>query len=440
MAGAVTYPRTVGREENKRIARQLIKELNKLDRLLDAAGSIEAILALVHRIGWNNLPPDLKRRALNALHGYRSKISKHLAEQSTQYQDWQAQLAELDKNDVQNSPNQAQYEYLIQSINDYREFTQHVAAFYPAVQLATLRAQDVLSPAPYHEQLNATPYYDFKALDQIEGEKSYEQYYQEANGEILCQQYLHKAAPLGQVSIPDVVDNLSRLNANTQEEIIAGLEQGRVHFLQGEFPELADFNLCIEVLNQSKIAIGTYKELGLNRHSDFKQAQYQREHMPPYSCFYKDNRDTDTYQSRRDQPINEHCGVYSEDKALCFFVHDGQTKGTEHRMVSDGAKAFAQSLHDRGEHATTRQWLDAAVEWNTKMLMHRLKYDKDHQKHSARDLAAQAKKTAIALRNVTQAHMLALGVDMDTKLANSIVPNGGVYQVTNNRKKAANSD
>lgn len=430
MAGAVTYPRTVGREENKRLARRLIGELK---RLIDVAGSIESIIALINRIGWNNLPPVLKRRALNAIHGYRSKISQHLVAQSALCQQWHAELE-------QELLDEQRQQFLMQSIDEYRAFTQQVEVFFPTVQLATLRAQDVLSPAPYHEQLNATPYYDFQTLARTEGEKSHENYYQDANGEILCQQYLHKAAPLDQVSIPDVVDNLSRLNANTQEQIIAGLEQGRVHFLQGEFPELADFNLCIEVLNQSKIAIGTYKELGLTKHSDFKQAQFQREHMPPYSCFYKDDRDTDGHQHRSHRPINENCGNYSEDKALCFFVHDGQTKGTEHRMLTDGAKAFAQSLHDKGQHATTREWLDAAVKWNTKMLMHRLKYDKNHQQHSAKQLAAQAKKTAIALRNVTQAHMLALGVDMDAKLANSIVPNGGVYQATNNSKKAVNDE
>lgn len=66
MTSIITYPRTDGEQRAERDIFQLERWINELLGSLSAE-SIGSLLALVERIGWNNLPPHLKARLLQLL-------------------------------------------------------------------------------------------------------------------------------------------------------------------------------------------------------------------------------------------------------------------------------------------------------------------------------------------------------------------------------------
>ncbi|MEI8618358.1 hypothetical protein P4S63_18265 [Pseudoalteromonas sp. B193] len=63
-------------------------------------------------------------------------------------------------------------------------------------------------------------------------------------------------------------------------------------------------------------------------------------------------------KKRSNVPIGKDFGNYNEADAITYFVFDDQSKGTEHRYLTDVEKDYAKSLDKEGEYATVNEWLD----------------------------------------------------------------------------------
>jgi hypothetical protein len=73
-------------------------------------------------------------------------------------------------------------------------------------------------------------------------------------------------------------------------------------------------------------------------------------------------------ESRANVPIGKEFGNYNEGDAITCFVFDDQSKGTEHRYLTDVEKDYAKSCHDKGEYATVNEWLDHMEQETAKSL------------------------------------------------------------------------
>jgi hypothetical protein len=78
-------------------------------------------------------------------------------------------------------------------------------------------------------------------------------------------------------------------------------------------------------------------------------ANYQAEHIVPTSAFHRTGRSGDRIPG---------CRGYSTPAALTWMVHDGQSHGTEHRLLTDPMREFSQANSLAGRQGTLNEWLD----------------------------------------------------------------------------------
>ena len=410
MGGASSYPRTTGRPENRKQAQELVKRLQELLGQGDLEGAhIDDIVRLANCIDWSLLPDSLRRQLLAFLHEFRFRHRQRLTARR--------RAKERDESKRQ------QLSTFIESVLEDNERLHKLEL---AAQVATVLSCGLKDTRPYHEKLNGSGYYDFKEYTKTTGER----YYLDPQGVFIVDRYLDKAVPpcvnpadryasdKERQALEEVVDNLANLPAATRQAIEWGWLNGDVFDSGGNFSDLKDINVCINLLDEQGVALGSYSDLGGSAYKEMREAGYQREHIPPISAFYDVDK---LHDQRRDQvPLREGLGDYSHDNALCFMIFDGQTQGLEHRIATDGAKAFARELG--GAEATLRDWLDKSVEWNTKIIESRMMREEMPPLTSAcrSALRQQALKTAYALRNVVAAHFVGVGANLDTPLGNRI--------------------
>ena len=168
------------------------------------------------------------------------------------------------------------------------------------------------------------------------------------------------------------------------------------------------------------IEVGPYKEL-----QKITKPGYQREHFIPHSCFMV--RSVANGESRANVPIGVAFGAYNEGDAITYFVFDDQSKGTEHRYLTDVEKAYAKSLNDAGEYATVNQWLDHMEhETATSLCMDTI--ERSPGVYEARVPEDEAKLVAKAIRIDTENYLDSAGVDKNAPLSNLVgggdVPGG----------------
>jgi hypothetical protein len=75
----------------------------------------------------------------------------------------------------------------------------------------------------------------------------------------------------------------------------------------------------------------------------------QREHLIPNSCF--------TADKGRTGPSVEGAESYKEGNALCYWVHDGQKAGFEHKYLTDHERSFCKGLQAQHAEADLGMWL-----------------------------------------------------------------------------------
>ncbi|GAB57286.1 hypothetical protein [Rheinheimera nanhaiensis] len=168
------------------------------------------------------------------------------------------------------------------------------------------------------------------------------------------------------------------------------------------------------------IEVGPYKEL-----QKITKPGYQREHFIPHSCFMV--RSVASGESRANVPIGAAFGSYNEGDAITYFVFDDQSKGTEHRYLTDIEKNYAKSLNDAGEYATVNQWLDHMEhETATSLCMDTI--ERSPGVYEARVPDDEAKLVAKAIRIDTESYLDSAGVNKNAPLSNLVgggdVPGG----------------
>ena len=160
------------------------------------------------------------------------------------------------------------------------------------------------------------------------------------------------------------------------------------------------------------IEVGPYKEL-----QKITKTGYQREHFIPHSCFMV--RSVASSESRANVPIGAAFGTYNEGDAITYFVFDDQSKGTEHRYLTDVEKAYAKSLSEAGEYATVKQWLDhMEKETATSLCMETI--ERSPGVYEARVPEDEAKLVAKAIRIDTENYLDSAGVDKNAPLSNLV--------------------
>jgi hypothetical protein len=92
-------------------------------------------------------------------------------------------------------------------------------------------------------------------------------------------------------------------------------------------------------------------EIEFGSHADMKgtMSGYQAEHIVPTSTFH---------EMGRSGPRVPGASGYSTPNALTWMVHDGQSAGTEHRLLTDPMREFSQANDLANRQGTLDQWLD----------------------------------------------------------------------------------
>jgi hypothetical protein len=126
---------------------------------------------------------------------------------------------------------------------------------------------------------------------------------------------------------------------------------------------------------------------------------WQAEHPIPNSCFINGKG--------RTGPTVPHAGKYAEGKALCFWVEDDQSQGTEHKFITDFERDISCFCLKRGEYPLVEQWFQY-MEYGWKEMILGFRKYKGPQGNTQSDTdnlrEAFAAKAAQALRVKLQSH------------------------------------
>lgn len=162
------------------------------------------------------------------------------------------------------------------------------------------------------------------------------------------------------------------------------------------------------------VVVGPYKQL-----QKISKPGFQREHFLPHSNFMERSRNAKSGESRSDVPIRSEFGDYTEGDAFTYFVYDDQSKGTEHRYITDVEKQYAQSLNKKGEFATVTQWLDHMESATAKMFSD-INVEISEGVTGARIPADDAADVAKAIRIEYENQLDILRVDKSAKMSNLV--------------------
>jgi hypothetical protein len=144
----------------------------------------------------------------------------------------------------------------------------------------------------------------------------------------------------------------------------------------------------------------------------------QAEHFVPNSCFI--------VGTGRSGTVIRGAGLYSEGKALTYWVGDDQMAGTEHKYLTDCERAFCNECEQKSQFPTLGQWLAFMQHATTQSILLHRDYAHDLTALSAADAdnvrLAAASKAAYAIRYRMQAHFeKTLKSDLSAHLGNGIV-------------------
>lgn len=138
------------------------------------------------------------------------------------------------------------------------------------------------------------------------------------------------------------------------------------------------------------IEFGSYKDEKFREkwrqtsNAEGNKGNWQAEHVPPCSNFHVSGRHGTNIPG---------CSNYSTDHALTWMVHDGQTVGEEHRILTEQMRNFSQANESAvpPKHATLKEWMDE-YEKAAKKALAESKDRKVDSKYNREALAARAAK------------------------------------------------
>ena len=181
--------------------------------------------------------------------------------------------------------------------------------------------------------------------------------------------------------------------------------------------DLTDESVRKALYEKHGVVVGPYKKLqGITKEG------YQREHFIPHSCFME--RSKYAKEKRSNVPIGKDFGNYNEADAITYFVFDDQSKGTEHRYLTDVEKDYAKSLDKKGEYATVNEWLDH-MESETAKSLSMETIERAPGVYEARIPEEEAALVAKVIRIDAENYLDNAGVNKDAKMSN-LVGGGGV--------------
>ncbi|WP_028865915.1 hypothetical protein [Psychromonas aquimarina] len=160
------------------------------------------------------------------------------------------------------------------------------------------------------------------------------------------------------------------------------------------------------------LVVGPYKEL-----QKISKPGYQREHVVPHSNFM--SRSKLPNEARANVPIAKEFGTYNEADAITYFVFDDQSKGTEHRYLTDVEKNYAKSLHAQGKFASANEWLDH-MEGETAQSLSMDTIERSPGVYEARIPKEEAQVVAKAIRIDTENYLDQAGVNKDAPMSNLV--------------------
>jgi hypothetical protein len=137
-----------------------------------------------------------------------------------------------------------------------------------------------------------------------------------------------------------------------------------------------------------KIVSGPHEDLDVPK-------GYQRQHIVPTS---------NLHVKGRSGPKVPGCEGYSTASGWCYGVFDDQRQGTEHKLITDTEREFAQELEGAKKNATLKEWLDME--------------EKNMAETLPTDDKELAKAAAKCLRMEAEKHFAEQGVDPNTPLRN----------------------
>ncbi len=161
------------------------------------------------------------------------------------------------------------------------------------------------------------------------------------------------------------------------------------------------------VFQKFGLIVGTYGDLKKRPIPE----GYQREHFVPNSCFM-----VGPGRTGKTVPGAEN---YTEDQAIAYVVYDNQTPGTEHKFLTDAARAFAKKLEAQGKPATLAEWMDHMEAVAAAMFADRPITSAPGEVgplFSPEDAALLAR----CIREEYEAQMKQLGIPLDTRLRNGL--------------------
>ena len=176
------------------------------------------------------------------------------------------------------------------------------------------------------------------------------------------------------------------------------------------------------LFKQYDITIGSYKDM-----KKITKEGYQREHFLPHSNFM--TRSKMSKEARSNVPINKDFGDYNENDAITYFVFDDQSKGTEHRYLTDVEKQYAKLLQDKGEFATVTQWLDH-MEAQTAISLSMDTIARAPELYAAKVPVEDAGDVAKAIRIEAENYLDSAGVNKNAPMSNLV---GGGDAVGNDK-------
>ncbi|EOB3567823.1 hypothetical protein ACHELH_001287 [Vibrio vulnificus] len=434
--GHITYPRTAGSERylNTQKAREVLELLLHMD--LSSLSSINGLLA---GINISLLPPELRRKVLQALAAYQSMLDKKYREDL----ELQSRLFKQ-RYEAGGEVNWTQYSKDL--------FTGNAEPFEPAwlddfnhfnVHHANLEAGILTENTPQSiaTHLNATGQYEFVehptaslVYDRKHGLLAYDipswkdgiadKVMNKTDGRKKTIATKEERRAARQSIENDLEQRLVGITECDQAIIQKGWIDGNV--VTGGIDDRLDSpEGCMNILEDAKAITGGFKELE-KVYSGLLKAGYQRDHITPISNMLAPGEKRETVTAK----LIEGLGDYNVDTAYTLFLNDSQTKGEEHRMASEGQKAFAEECLAKGEQATLREWIDKSVEWNKKIFESRFMYQNgvDNRGELSAQRKQQAFMTAMALRNLQIAHFTGLGAKLETKIGNGVVGKKGEYK------------
>jgi hypothetical protein len=434
--GHITYPRAAGSEKYLYIqkAKEVLEQLGHLD-----LASLVSINGLLAGIDIASLPPELRRKVLRALAVYQSMLDKkrrkELEMQSRLFLEQYEAGGEIKWTQYSKdifSGNVAPFEATW--LNDFNQFNVHHAN----IEAGMLTDN---TPENIATHLNATGQYEFVehptaslVYDRKHGLLAHDiPCWKDGTADKIMQktdgrknQVATKAEKrVARQSIEnDLVQRLVGITERDQSIIKKGWIEGNV-VTGGIDDRLDSLEGCMNILEDAKAITGGFKELE-NVYTGLLKAGYQRDHITPISNMLSPGEKREAVSSK----LIDGLGKYNVNTAFTLFLNDSQTKGEEHRIASEGQKAFAQENLDKGNQATLQEWIDKSVEWNTKIFESRFMYQDDVKDRSGQAAVRkqQAFKTAMALRNLQVAHFKGLEAKLDTRISNAVLGKKGEYK------------